>query len=351
MDNLKNLKDRISYEDVYLLLEDLGAEPRDFGNHIEALTICHDGDSHKLYYYRDSQGFICYTHDGNFDIIGLMQKVKSINFGEAVQWLKNRFGFLNPVFGTFNQTNETQKEEDLNPLNSIKNKNIEYQALKKYNDAILNDFYKIPHISWIKENISSNSMNKYEISYNLDNNQIVIPHRDKNNELVGIRVRNLNKSALDRGLKYSPIWHKGIEYKYPTGMNLYGLNNNKDIIKSSKQIILFEAEKSVIKMDSMYGCANAVALNGTMLSDYQIKLIDELNVDEVIIAVDKDFHDIHSEEAKKYAKKIYSIFKKLKNRYTVSIIWDRENLLEYKMSPVDKDKTTFEKLMNRRIYL
>ena len=48
---------------------------------------------------------------------------------------------------------------------------------------------------------------------------------------------------------------------------------------------------SVMKMDTMYGCANAVALNGTMLSDYQVNLINELGVNEVIIAVDKDFAD------------------------------------------------------------
>ena len=350
MDDLKQLKERISYDDVFQLLENFDAEPRDFGDHIESLTICHDGDSHKLYYYKESSMFVCYTHDGTFDIISLIQKVKGIDFSESVTWLKTEFGYMTPVFGEF-ISNETHFSEDLNPLSRIKNSQIEYEPLKIYDDKVLNDFYKLPHRLWLEEGISSRTMKKYEISYDLENNQIIIPHRDKDGSLVGIRARNLSQIALDKGFKYAPIYHKKVEYKYPTGMNLYGLYFNKETIKKSKQIILFEAEKSVMKMDTMYGCANAVALNGTMLSDYQVNLINELGVNEVIIAVDKDFDDYKSDEAIKYAQKIYSIFKKLKNRYTVSIIWDKTNLLDEKMSPVDKTKEIFEYLITHRIYI
>lgn len=351
MDDLKRIKEKISYQDVYNILDEFEAEPRDYGDHIESLTVCHDGDSHKLFYYKDTATFVCYTHDGAFDIFSFVQKVKKTDFPSAINWIKNRFGYLTPVFGEFISNNIQIEKENLNPLQAIDKKNIDYQKLRVYNENVLQDFYNIPHKLWLDEGISSETMEKYQISYNLDRNQIIIPHRNIDGELVGIRARNLDKYALDRGLKYSPIYHKKVEYKYPTGMNLYGIDKNKETINSSKQIILFEAEKSVMKMDSIYGCANAVALNGTMLSDYQVGLINKLDVNEVIIAVDKDFDDYKSKEAIKYAKKIYSIFKKLKNRYTVSIIWDKNNLLNEKDSPIDRGKEAFEQLLNERIYI
>lgn len=61
---IENLKD----EDVFRLLERLGAEPIDKGDFILCKTICHNPDpkdaSYKLYYYKNSHIFYCYTEDG-----------------------------------------------------------------------------------------------------------------------------------------------------------------------------------------------------------------------------------------------------------------------------------------------
>ena len=61
---IENLKD----EDVFHLLERLGAEPIDKGDFILCKTICHNPDpkeaSYKLYYYKNSHIFYCYTEDG-----------------------------------------------------------------------------------------------------------------------------------------------------------------------------------------------------------------------------------------------------------------------------------------------
>lgn len=349
MGDVSHLKNIISDSDVYNLLDEFNAEPIDMGDFIQSLTICHGGDSRKLYYYKENKKFVCYTHDGTFDIIGFIKNIKDTDFNGAIKYLTQRFVKSNFIIGEF--LDDSDNDHTLNPTTTIHPKEKKTENLKIYDDHVLKYFYDYPHSEWINEGISVGTMKKYEISYNLDSNQIIIPHRDIKGNLVGIRCRNLNQELVDKGMKYVPIYYNGINYKYPTGMNLYGIYQNYDTIKKSRQIVLFEAEKSVMKMDSMYGVGNSVALNGTMLSDYQISLIDSIGVDEVVIAVDKEFDNYHSFEAKNYARKIYSIFKRLKSKYRVSIIWDMNGLLDRKDSPVDKSKEVFERLIKERIII
>lgn len=74
-----DVKELIELEDVCTLLEYLEAEPQLYSNYIIAKTICHNGDSHKLYYYDETQLFKCYTHcEDAFDIFELVQKVQDI---------------------------------------------------------------------------------------------------------------------------------------------------------------------------------------------------------------------------------------------------------------------------------
>ena len=53
----QTVKEYLELEDIYNLLDYLNGEPQMFSNYIVARTICHDGDSHKLYYYENTQLF------------------------------------------------------------------------------------------------------------------------------------------------------------------------------------------------------------------------------------------------------------------------------------------------------
>lgn len=351
MENLIDIKKSISSDDMFSLLTELGAEPKDAENAIECLTICHGGDSHKLIYYKNSNNFVCYTNDGTFDIFKLVSLVKNISFNESIDWIKTRFNLGKPIIGQFKHNIENHKSLVDNPLKNINIIKKENNILKPLNENILNVFYEYYYSGWLKEGITKKVLNQFEIKYSIIDNQIIIPHRDYEGNLIGVRARNLNKYLIDEGKKYIPIFYNGKSYKYQTGLNLYGIYQNKNIINKTHQVILFEAEKSVMKMNSFYGISNSLALNGTMLSNYQVDLLNNLDINEVIIAVDKEFDDYTSDEAKIYASKIESIFKKLMNKYTVSIIWDKNNLLKRKDSPVDEGKSIFEKLIKDRIFL
>ena len=48
-------------------------------------------------------------------------------------------------------------------------------------------------------------MRKHDIKYSILDNQVIIPHRNSDNKLIGIRARNLEKTAVLEGRKYVPV--------------------------------------------------------------------------------------------------------------------------------------------------
>ena len=77
-----------------------------------------------------------------------------------------------------------------------------------------------------------------------------------------------------------------------------------------------------------------------------------LGVREVIIALDKQYEVVDSEECKKWAKHIKEkIIDKLSPYVIVTVLWDTSGLLDYKDSPTDKGKETLLQLMDSKIYV
>ena len=72
--NIEEIKNSLTIEQIFDLLYALNAEPVLKNNIIISRTICHGGDSHKLYYYDNTKLFRCYTQCENdtFDIFQLI---------------------------------------------------------------------------------------------------------------------------------------------------------------------------------------------------------------------------------------------------------------------------------------
>lgn len=345
------LKKQLSENDLLSILEHIGAEPYLEGNVIVCRTICHNGSNegkHKLYYYIESATFHCFTdHCGNMDIYGLIGRVLGKEFFDSYMFVLSYFGYEYEG----NQIDYSEKL-DMSFFKRFETKKIETK-LPKIKENILNLFYNMYHISWIKDGISKRSMNKFNIKLSITDEQIIIPHYDMDNNLVGIRCRNLKQDVVERGMKYMPVRHGGVVYNHPTGSVLYGLNINKKDINKTGKVILFESEKSVLQLDTMYpNCNIGVCVSGSSLTDRQVEILKSLNIEEVCVAFDKEFKNIGDNEEKFYAKKIEdTIVSKLKAFYNVSVIWDTNNLLDKQDSPVDKGKDVFSELWENRIFI
>lgn len=346
--NAKQLSNRITAQMIFDFLEQSGAEPKwNQNGGITARTICHDGDSHKLD-WSPEHGFMCWTNCGHMDIFSLIEHIFDIvDFTEAVNKVKEIFG-LGSFQEGFRKTSVVVS--DLNPMTNIKPKTVEDINLKKFDVGVLNSFYNGFPSSWEDEGINGFAANKFMIRQDPLNQRTIIPQFDIDNNLIGIRARNFSEQALKNGFKYTPIKYNGIDYKFSTSQNLYGLNVNKDSIKKYKYAIVFEGEKSVLKMGSWYEDSTAVAMNGSNFSEYQLDLLKSLGIEKIYFAFDKDFHG--NFEGRQYYKKIRSIIQKARGVIgDVYLIWDSHGLLGYKDSPVDQGKEVFEKLKNEAVLI
>lgn len=344
------LKESFSVSDIKQILSHYNIVPvRELTNYIIFPTCCHNlyGGSPKLYYYTSSHSFHCYTEcSTSFDIFALIQKLEYLR-GNNI----NSYDALSLCCDILNKKVDNFSEQvDLNipvlePLPRI-------ILQKEYNINIDSRFIfdKTALSVWEQEGISYETMEKYGIRYDPVDNCIIIPVYDEESRLVGVRGRYLNE---DSDIKYRPIKYNKKFLTFESSAVLYGLDKNKEKIKECGKVILFEGEKSVMKMDSIYGEKNiSLSTFGQNICMQHILLLMKYGVNEIILAYDSDFEPNASWDTKcALSKKYIKIADNLKKYFRVSIIMDWHKLLGYKDSPIDKGKEVFEALYEQRRYI
>ncbi|MFY0897919.1 hypothetical protein Q3268_14360, partial [Clostridioides difficile] len=272
--------------------------------------------------------------------------INKYEFKDAINEIKDFFGISNqPML-----RKGFRIKKKVEQIHDIKDIQIELLPTPK-KPYVYKTFQQVPIEEWENENISFEVLKTYQVYYNLYENQIVIPHfcwHDRARP-VGIRVRNLDEDKAKSFGKYIPLWYDNRCYNHRLSLNLYGLNVNKKSIKNSKKVIVFEGEKSVLQMATMYKNNPSVAICGSNFSREQKKILIDLGIEELIIAFDRQFKVKDDEEYVIWRDKIYKLVQDIKDVVNISVIWDKYNLLGYKDSPSDKGKTIFEKLLKNRI--
>lgn len=252
--NKDEIKESLSIDQVADLVAELGGEPRLYRdqNLFVAKTICHCGNSHKLYYYDNTRLFRCYTgcENDTFDIFGLVQKVKGAADAElplpkAVSYVAQFYG-ISAKTNDFSETQENlpdwnilKKYDKINSVDKIEKQNVEF---KDYNEDILKH---LPHpriIHWEKEGISREVMESRGICFNPLSQGIVIPHYDELGQLIGIRERTIIAEEEKYG-KYKPAIINGKMYNHPLGFALYNLNFSQENIHRFGRAIVFEGKR------------------------------------------------------------------------------------------------------------
>lgn len=345
----KDIVETLSEQDIFNLLQHLGAEPVMFSNHISAKTICHPtGKSHKLWYWFRVKRFECFTECGKIgNVFQFIMHLFDMEFGEAYKYIVDFFNI------SIEQDEEREEIVDTSFFQKFKQVN-EIEVLKPIDKTILNHYYNIYSPYWTNDGISIETMKEFGIRFSIADNQIIIPHYDDKGKLVGVRCRNLDEEKA-KDNKYMPVYYQGKFLSHSTGAMLYGLNFNKRYIKKTKTIILFEAEKSVLQLRTMdKENSVGVALSGSNLTLTQIrillKIISKYSIEEVVIALDKEYNEINDMEYQYYQQKINEIFiTQLASYVDVSVVWDLENKIGYKESPTDRGYETWKYLYDNRI--
>ena len=336
----QKINEALTEQFVIDLMKEFGTDYKRTGKDIRFLPICHGGDNYTLVYYNDTKMFNCLTCCGFMDIFTLVQKVLGCDFNESIKFLAEKLGitYVGERRGIKKPVNNKLKHYNslLESVGSIVRPNIiPIQNISLLNYFDENTFYQ----GWIDEGISIESMQKFGIRWYELEKYIIIPCRDIDGNIIGVRRRALNDTP-----KYMPLIKNEFDYSFSTGAVLYGLYENKEIISSTNKVIIFEGEKSVMKADTMFkGKCPAVATYGSHITVNQIALLQQLNVQKVILAYD---YDDNGEEEK---------FKKIKerlNNYGINCDYlfpDYEWYLDIHDAPIDKGKEVFMKLYKNRL--
>lgn len=358
------IKEKLSTDMVFEIVDEMGGDPRktDFG--FISATICHNepGEgSHKLYYYENTALFRCYTGcDSYFDIFELITKVKEVRgtdewgLYDSVRWVAGRYGWGPTVEEEDGLPNMADWKllDKYNNLHSVKKENKNIQ-LPEYDRTILDNLCYPLIADWMDEGITKDVLRANLIGYYPSGEQITIPHFDIDGRFVGLRGRALGNDDAERYGKYRPLMVGTQMYNHSLGLNLYNINNSAEHIKTAKTAIIFEGEKSCLLYQSYFGRDNdiSVACCGSSVSSVQMAILQSLGVKEIVIAFDRQFKQKNDEEFKHLVKNLKAIKTRYGQYVTISFMFDTEDVLPYKASPIDCGPTTFLNMFKQRIIL
>lgn len=355
MSNIEELRNSIDGEEIKRILAEFQVYPY-YENNVYIIfpTCCHNltEGSPKLYYYFNTHLFVCYTEcQSSFDIFELLIKMYRLR-GEEISLIEaiKRAGIDD--FGDTEISEEKKADQRaLEYMKRIQEITVPHAAvLPEINRSILNKYTFNEELlrPWIDEGMTVEALKRFEIMYDEENVAIVIPHKNKDGKIVGIRGRFMEEDAKN---KYMPLMYRGDFMVHNLRDNLYGIFENKEPIQRSKTVFIFEAEKSVILYDSYFGKEQnySLATCGNKISQEQIGLLRELGVREVILCYDKDYHTF--DEMNNVQERYIKIGERLANYFKTSIVMDYSNLLDYKDSPIDQGPDVFKELYKYRYYI
>ena len=327
---------------VEYILEDLGCKNIVFHPVKAFYSSCHPtGDNSMGVCIKNCDGLNYYSYSRNIhiedgkDIFNLIQDIKNIKFSEAIKYTHKLLG-LKYEYST---KKEPEKPKfDLCALfkkaNSKRKRICNVSDIKYIEENVLDDYYPGLHIDFYKEGIMPWTAKKFGLCYSYKQKRQIIPIRYwLDGKLVGTNARTVVKNYDLFDIKKYYI-SKG----YNKSSNVYGFWENQEGIEKAGHCVLYEAEKSVLKRDSLND-PTGLALQGHSISEEQVRIIRSLDAHEIVVALDKD---IPIEE-------VWSICDRFFRFKKVSYIWDKYDLLQSKDSPADASNKIYDFLFKHRI--
>lgn len=265
------------------------------------------------------------------DIVGLIKQHTDLSYKEIINTIKT----MTSKKVTGHHKKETGIFDDF--FEDIYLPQEEYEEIT-YDVSILDKYstYKWNE-RFLKDGILPCSQYKFHIGYDEESNRITIPWFNESGEIVGIMGRL--DSDEKTNFKYLPL------IPFPKHNYLYGLWENKLYIMGSKEVFIFESEKSVMLGDTL-GYRNFISLGGNTISTLQVEMLLRLGVERFIICLDEG---LDVEIIKKDIKTIKDCCF-MRDNVKVGVILDKENKhlpKGSKASPIDLGKDVFEELKSK----
>lgn len=274
--------------------------------------------------------FYCFSCLRKGNLINWLMEYEDLSFQDAVQKVINLTGedinkyYIPESLKFYKTLNNLQKEkENISVDRQILD--IEQDYNQKFKDEIPDE--------WIEEGISREELKKYKIRIDPISNRIVYPVYSNDDELISVKGRTRFKNYKDLKIMKYMLFHKIGVLDY-----FQGMQQAREFIKQSDEVIIFEGIKSVMKADQ-WGFHNVVSAETSSLSDQQIALLIKMQIKNVVIAFDKDVNI-------QKVRGCVGLLNRFANCYAVI---DKCKLLDEKDSPCDKGEDVWRTLYERRI--
>lgn len=340
---ISELKEHIYNEHkIEYILEELGCHNIHYNNQKEYWSAAQpDGDNPQgvnikdnehLNYRSFSRGI---DYEDGKDLISLVEDIKKMSFVESLKYLHKILGL---PFEFKKKEDKPKKKYD--PLSVFKRvlrcnrMTVNVEDIHALDNKLIDDYTPMLHIDWVREGITERARKKFNIAYSYKHKRIVIPHYYwMTNELIAFNMRTTVENYEEFGIKKYYLSNG-----YNKSLNLYGYCQNKIEIERKGYCTLVESEKSVLKRYSL-GDGTCLALSGKSLSTEQIRIINSLNIKELVICLD---NDVNIDEIRWMAEQF-------KHRIKVSYIKDFIGILGDKDSPCDARNKDYQFLFDNRI--
>ena len=295
---------------------------REDDNKIQCSNI--DGDNlTAILIYKNNENLLVidYTRDitdeyNNSDIIALVEFVRNCDYVEAVKWIKKVLHIED--YYIVQKTTEQDKIDYILSHSKAVDEDIKNDLLPEIPEETLKAYLPWDNTIFYEDHIDWETQAEFELGLDVFSHRITIPIRDETGRLIGVKGRR----AWDVVDEYNPKYiylHQCAKSKI-----CYGLYKTLPYIKEKNEVIVCESEKGVMQLWS-YGYRNCVAVGGHSISDWQARRLEELDVD-ITIAFDKDVDiDVIEKELDKF-----------ETNHNLYYIYDENNLLDEKQSPMDE---------------
>lgn len=316
------------------ILQEIGCHSiHNHGGYITCGNKTGDNKSAIVVYINENLTVVNYTRSmtnnkRTTDIFDLICYNEDCSFPEALKFCCNLFGLdyyqepedIPESLQILKMLQQMATEEGMN----------DDAPLKPINEKILSYYFPYGNKLWEDDGISLSTQRLFEVAFDPMTNSIVIPIRDEQGSLVGIKARRIEYDPDSGSSKYF--------FLEPCSKSrvLYGLFQNIKLIQLTGVVWVGESEKFVQQLYDMgyYG----VSTGGTKISKAQVEMLTRLNA-KIVFCYDEDVDE----------EQLKGISDMFLDGIPVYAIIDKEHILENKESPSDNPKK-FQYLIKNNIY-
>ena len=231
----------------------------------------------------ESLSAVDFVNSVDGSLFDLVAEHKGLTLHEAIVLVKKELGM---------ETSYSYSIKVSKPFGSIfteltkDNKEDVYEELRVLSEEELSQFPQEFSLKFLKDNISLEAQKFFDIRYDYNSHRIGVIWRDEYHNPIGIMGRANYSGSENKWLPY-------FGYNFPKNRVLFGYSHNKEYIKDI--LLVAESEKSVMQAYSMATVIdkevkrirNVVALGGSTVNPYQVKLIHGLGVKKIILCFDE----------------------------------------------------------------